>query len=66
VAGTAGVGFRRGRAARAERERERDCAKWDEVSQKGTGVRGSATWPGISACMRECAHAGPWRGAGKA
>jgi hypothetical protein len=35
-------------------------------AQKGAGVRGRAMWPGISACVRECARAGPWRVAGKA
>jgi hypothetical protein len=29
-------------------------------------VHGRATWPGISACVRKCARAGPRRGAGKA
>jgi hypothetical protein len=33
---------------------------------KGARVRGRAMWPGISACVRECARAGPRRGAGKA
>jgi hypothetical protein len=31
-------------------------------AQKGAGVRGQATWPGISVCER----AGPWRFARKA
>jgi hypothetical protein len=60
--------FARGRAARAERERERVCAKWDgEASagaggaQKGAGVRGRATWPGISACVCACC----WSTAGR-
>jgi hypothetical protein len=73
VTGTAGAGLRRGRAARVERERERGCAKWDGGAsagvggaQKGDGVRGWATWSGISACVRECARASPRRGAGKA
>ena len=54
-------------------ERERDCVKWDEGvsagaggAQKGAGVRGRATWPGISARVRECACAGPRRVVGKA
>jgi hypothetical protein len=29
-------------------------------------VRGRATWPAISACVRECARVGPRRGVGKA
>jgi hypothetical protein len=56
--GTAGAGLRRGRAALAERERGRGCAKWDGgasagmgVAQKGAGVRGRAMWAGISACV---------------
>jgi hypothetical protein len=47
--------------------------KWDEGAsagaggaQKGAGVRGRATWPGISACVHKCACAGPRRDAGKA
>jgi hypothetical protein len=32
------------------------------VLKKELGVRGRATWPGISVCVR----AGPWRVAGKA
>jgi hypothetical protein len=59
VTGTAGAGLRRGRTARAEREREQASAKWDggasasaSGAQKGAGVRGRATWPGISACVR--------------
>jgi hypothetical protein len=50
--GTGGAGLRRGRAARAEHERERACTKWDGGAsagaggaQKGVGVRGRATWP---------------------
>jgi hypothetical protein len=73
MTGTAGAGLSRGRAARAERERERGCAKWDEGAsagasgaQKGAGVRGQATWPGISACVRKCARAGPRLVVGKA
>jgi hypothetical protein len=45
----------------AERERGRGCAKWDEGAsagvggaQKGARVRGRATWPEISVCVREC------------
>jgi hypothetical protein len=56
-----GVGLQRGGATWAKRERERDCAKWDEGvsvgaggAQKGAGVHGWATWPGISVCVREC------------
>jgi hypothetical protein len=70
---TAGVDHRRGRATWAEHERERGCAKWDEgtsagagSAQKGVGLRGRATWPGISACVRECERASPRRGKGKA
>jgi hypothetical protein len=70
--GTAGAGLRRGRAAWAERERGQGCAKWDREAsagagdaQKGAGVRGWATWPGISACVRECARAGPRRAWGR-
>jgi hypothetical protein len=70
---TAGADIRRGRAARAERERERGCAKWDGAvsagasgAKKEVGARGQASWPGISGCVRECARAGPRRGAGKA
>jgi hypothetical protein len=73
VTGTAGAGLQRGRAARAERERERGCAKWDGGAsasvgdaQKGARVHGLVTWPGISACVRECARVCPWWGAGKA
>jgi hypothetical protein len=36
------------------------------VLKKRAGVRGQATWPGISACVRECARAGPRRDARKA
>jgi hypothetical protein len=35
-------------------------------AQKGAGVRGRATWPGISACGRGCTRAGPRRGVRKA
>jgi hypothetical protein len=73
MTGTMGAGLRRGRAARAERERERDCVKWDGGvsvgaggAQKGAGARGRASWLGISACVHECARVGPRRGAGKA
>jgi hypothetical protein len=73
VTGTAGAGLRRGRAAREKRARERDCTNWDEGAsagaggaQKGAGVRGRVTWPGISTCVRECARAGSRRVAGKA
>jgi hypothetical protein len=66
VTGMAGAGLRRGRAARAERARERAYAKWDgEASvgaggaQKGAGVQGRATWPGISACVL-LVHDGSW------
>jgi hypothetical protein len=62
----------RGSPARAERERERDGAKWDEGAsagaggaQKGAGVHGRASWPGISSCVHECVHAGPRWGARK-
>jgi hypothetical protein len=62
----ADAGLRRGRAARAERERERACAKWDRGAsagaggaQKVPGVRGQATWAGISACVRVCVRADP-------
>jgi hypothetical protein len=34
--------------------------------QKGAGVCGQAMWPGISACVCECARADPQRGARKA
>jgi hypothetical protein len=71
--GTAGAGLRRGRAARAERGRERGCAKWGggvsavvSGAQKGARARGRASCLGISACVRECARAGPRRGTGKA
>jgi hypothetical protein len=70
---TAGADLRQGRAARTERERERGCAKWDRGvragagdAQKGARARGRASWPGISAFVRECACAGPRRGMGKA
>jgi hypothetical protein len=68
VIGTAGAGLRRGRVARAERERGRACAMWDGGAsagagraQKGARARGQATWMGISACVR----AGPRWIAGK-
>jgi hypothetical protein len=35
-------------------------------AQKGAGVRGRATWLGISTCVRECVRVGPRRGTGKA
>jgi hypothetical protein len=45
-----GAGLWRGPTARAKRERERDCAKWDEGAsagaggaQKGARVHGRAT-----------------------
>jgi hypothetical protein len=70
--GTTGAVHRRGRAAWAERERGRGCAKWDGGAsagaggaQKGAGVRGQATWSGISACARECTRAGPRRARGR-
>jgi hypothetical protein len=70
---TRSSGAGRARERERERERERGCAKWDGGAsagaggaQKGAGVRGRATWPGISACVRECVRAGPRRGAGKA
>jgi hypothetical protein len=51
----------RGSPGRAERAREQACVKWNGGAsvgaggaQKGAGVRGRATWPGISACMRAC------------
>jgi hypothetical protein len=73
VTDTAGVGLRRGRAAWVERERERECAKWDEGAsagaggaKKGAGVRGHATWLGILTCVRECARASPRQDAEKA
>jgi hypothetical protein len=37
VTGTVGAGLRGGRAAKAERERERDCAKWDGGASAGAG-----------------------------
>jgi hypothetical protein len=37
VTDTAGAGLWRGRAARAERARERDCAKWDRGASAGVG-----------------------------
>jgi hypothetical protein len=37
VTGTAGAGLRRGRATKAERERERDCVKWDREASAGAG-----------------------------
>jgi hypothetical protein len=59
--GTAGAGLRQGRAARAERERERACEKWDGGAsagvggaQKGARVHGRATWTRISACVHAC------------
>jgi hypothetical protein len=33
--------------------------------KKGAGLRGRATWSGISVCVRECARVGPRRGVGK-
>jgi hypothetical protein len=70
--GTAGAGHRRGRAAWAERERGRGCAKWDgeasagaSGSKKGAGVCGRATWSGIWACVRECVRLGPRRARGR-
>jgi hypothetical protein len=39
VTGTAIAGLRRGRAAKAEQERERDCAKW--VREASAGVSGA-------------------------
>jgi hypothetical protein len=66
VTSTAGVGLWRGRAAKAEHERE------SETVRNGTGERvqvrallkrelggGRATWPGILGSVRECARAGP-------
>jgi hypothetical protein len=49
----------RGSPTRSSGEGERACAKWDREAsaggaQKGAGVRGRATWPGISAGMRAC------------
>jgi hypothetical protein len=45
----------------ADRKRGQGYAKWDGGAsagaggaQKGDGVRGWATWPGISACVRVC------------
>jgi hypothetical protein len=73
VTGTEGAGLRRGRAARAERARERTCVKWDGGAsagaggaQKGAGVHGRATWPGISACMHACCWSTTGRGEGGA
>jgi hypothetical protein len=73
MTGTPSAGLRRGRAVWAEHEREQACAKWNgEASvgaggaQKGAGVRGRATWPGISECVCGCARVGPRRGTGKA
>jgi hypothetical protein len=71
MTGTTGAGHWQGRAAWAERERERGCVNWDERAsagvdgaQKEAGVCGRATWPGISACMRLLVHVG--RGEGRA
>jgi hypothetical protein len=73
MTGTSSAGLWRGRAVWAEHEREQACAKWNgEASvgaggaQKGAGVRGRATWPGISECVCGCARVGPRRGTGKA
>jgi hypothetical protein len=61
MTGTTGAGLWRGRAAWAERERERACAKWNRGAsegeggaQKGAWVHGRATLLGISVCVREC------------
>jgi hypothetical protein len=59
MTGTTGTGLQRGRAAKAERERGRACAKWDGGAMcwrcsKGSWLRGQATWSGISACVRAC------------
>jgi hypothetical protein len=37
VTGTTGAGLRRGRAAKVERERERDYAKWGGEASAGAG-----------------------------
>jgi hypothetical protein len=73
VTGTAGAGLRRGRLAWVERERERACTKWNggasagaDGAKEGVGVRGRATWPRTSVCVRKCARVGPRWGAGKA
>jgi hypothetical protein len=64
--GTASAGLRRGPTPWTERERGQGCAKWDGGARAGAGgahngarVRGRATWPGISVCVRECARASP-------
>jgi hypothetical protein len=67
---TAGTGLRRRRAARAERESGRACAKWDGGAsagaggaQKGAGCVGRRRGRGS---RRACVHASPWRVVGKA
>jgi hypothetical protein len=70
VTGMAGVGLRRGRAAKAERERERDCAKWDGGvsagaggAQKGAGGVGGRCGRGsrrTCASARMLVHSGSW------
>jgi hypothetical protein len=73
MTGTMSAGLQRGRAAWAERERERACAKWNGgasvgagSAKKEAGMHGRATWLGISACVRECVRVGTRWGAGKA
>jgi hypothetical protein len=72
MTGTVGAGLRRGRAVRAERERERGCAESDEGvsagaggAQNGARVRGRVTWPGILTNVCECALAGPRQARGR-
>jgi hypothetical protein len=61
VTGTAGAGLRRGRAVRVERERERDCAKWDGDASVGAGgAQKGATGVGGRTCtsLRVLVHSG--------
>jgi hypothetical protein len=71
MTGTAGAGLLRGRAAWAERERERACAKWNGGAsagaggaKKGAGCVGGRLGRG-SRRVRECVRVGPRRGVGK-
>jgi hypothetical protein len=63
VTGTTGAGLRRGRVAKVERERERDCAKWGGEASAGAGgaqkgARGVGGQCGQGS-RRTCASAGP-------
>jgi hypothetical protein len=70
VTGTTGVGLRRGRATKAEHERERDCAKWDKEASAGGAQKGARGMGGRRGrgSRRACAsasvlvHGGPREG----